>query len=163
MYTLKDNEEVNEKMADIFDATISCPKCETKMQKGTVVKKGYKVRAVQCPKCGERIIHPSDLNNLNEYDSLRNKTYTVKLRVVGNSHTISIPKEILEFMEESEKRMQKQMSDMVRLAFEDFGRLRVEFIDLNEEVPEEKIDPREYDPEIEDDDEKKTRRKNKTW
>jgi hypothetical protein len=70
--------------------------------------------------------------------------------MVGNSHTISIPKEIFEFIEEQQKtmnenrrRMRGDMDEMVRLAFEDFGRLSVNFFgeeedynsnDENEEV-----------------------------
>lgn len=150
-------------MADIFDAKIVCKRCEMQMQPKVVQKNGLELRAVQCPKCSDIIIHPADLNNSKQYDSLRNKTYTVKLRVVGNSHAISIPKEILEFMEEAERSMHKQMSDMARLCFEDFGKLRVEFFN-EEEQPEELLEEN-HDPEIVEEDATREipRRKRKQW
>ena len=46
-----------------------------------------------------------------------------KMRIVGNSYTVSIPKEIVSFMQNQEK----IMNDMVRLCFEDIKNLRLEF------------------------------------
>lgn len=121
-------------MTDIFDTKILCKKCGIEMKKGIVEKNGAQLRAVICQKCGDKIIHPADLNCLNKYNDLKDKKFNVKLRMVGNSHAISIPKEIFEFMEEqhrmmheSQKRMSRDMDEMVRLAFEDFGRLRLDF------------------------------------
>ena len=45
------------------------------------------------------------------------------MRFVGNSYTVSIPKEIVNFMKEQEK----IMDDMVRLCFEEFGRISLNF------------------------------------
>jgi len=63
--------------------------------------------------------------------------------MVGNSHTVSIPKEIVDFMNEQHKRINEQnrsisreMEDMVRLAFEDFGRLSLNFFDEGEDDAE---------------------------
>ena len=120
-------------MKDIFDAKISCKQCETEMKPTVVEKSGLHLRAVKCPKCGEKIIHPADLNNFNHYNDLKGKTYSVKLRVVGNSHAISIPKEIVDFINETNRSMRKHMNDMVSLAFEDFGRLSVNFINEGDE------------------------------
>jgi len=125
-------------MKDIFDTRIMCEKCDTEMQKEEVVKNGARVRAVKCMECGERIIHPQDLNYLKQFNNLKGKTYFVKLRVVGNSHAISIPKEIVEFMSEQQNRdnnqmsqkinnINKQMDEMVRLCFEDFDTLKIRF------------------------------------
>ena len=47
--------------------------------------------------------------------------------MVGNSYAVSIPKEIVDFIKEQEK----IMNDMVRLCFEDFGRLSLNFLDKN--------------------------------
>jgi len=114
-------------MTDIFDTKISCKNCNKEMKQGIINKNGTEVRAVKCPKCNETIIHPADLNALQHYNNLKGKTYNVKLRVVGNSHTISIPKEIVNFIREQEK----IMDNMVRLAFEDMHKLSLKFGDRN--------------------------------
>ena|SRR3989344_3502764 len=119
-------------MRDIFDAKISCKDCNVEMKSSSVEKAGFVLRAVQCPRCGEKIVHPADLGNFNHYNDLRRKTFNVKLRVVGNSHAISIPKEIIDFINETSGRMKKNMDDMVRLCFEDFGKVSLNFINREE-------------------------------
>ena len=47
------------------------------------------------------------------------------MRLVGNSYAVSIPMEIVSFIREQEK----QMNDMVRLCFEESGRLSLNFND----------------------------------
>ena len=116
-------------MKDIFDAKILCKKCNVEMNPATIEKFGFKMRAIECPECSERIIHPGDLSELKNYQDLKRKTYNVKLRVVGNSHAISIPKEIVDFINEANHRMSRQMNDVVRLCFEDFGKLSLNFLD----------------------------------
>lgn len=115
-------------MKDIFDAKILCKGCNVEMKLTELEKSGIKIRAVQCPKCKDKIFHPTDLNKLKRYNDLRGKTYNVKLRMVGNSHAISIPKEIVDFINDTNRRMSRHMDDMVRLAFEDFGRISLDFI-----------------------------------
>ena len=68
-------------------------------------------------------IHPVDEQEYNKFINLRNKEFQVKMRVVGNSYTVSIPKEIISFMNEQKK----VMNDMVRLCFEEMGRLSLNF------------------------------------
>ncbi len=116
-------------MTDIFDATILCKKCNLKMQPTIVNRDGLELRAVRCPKCRDSIVHPADANGLEHFSNLKGKTFNVKLRIVGNSHAISIPKEIIDFMEVQHKTMRKRMDDMVKLCFEDFDRLSVHFGD----------------------------------
>ena len=111
-------------MKDIFDAKISCKNCNIEMQPVTIEKSGFRLRAMRCPKCAEKIVHPTDLNKLQHYNDLKRKTYSVKLRVVGNSHTVSIPKEIVDFINDTNTKMSRHMNDMVQLCFEDFGRLQ---------------------------------------
>ena len=115
-------------MKDIFDAKISCKVCDLEMQPIMIERSGCKLRAMNCPSCQEKIIHPQDLNNFNHYNSLKEKTYIVKLRIVGNSHTVSIPKEIVDFIHESNN-INKRVNEAVKLCFEDFGRLSLIFID----------------------------------
>jgi hypothetical protein len=110
-------------MTDIFDATILCKNCNEKMQKTIVSKSGTQLRAVKCVSCNDIILHPADVNCLQQFKGLKGKTYNVKLRLVGNSHAISIPKEIVNFMREQEK----MMDDMVRLSFDDMRKLSLNF------------------------------------
>jgi hypothetical protein len=116
---------------DIFDNTILCRKCGTKMQKVQIAKNNFLFRAVICSKCGEKIIHPADQQEYDKFVNLKNKEFHVKMRLVGNSYAVSIPKEIVLFMREQEK----MMNDMVRLCFEDMGKLSLNF---SEEIEKEK-------------------------
>ncbi len=117
-------------MADIFDNKIFCNKCNTKMEKAQLAKSGFLLRAMVCPKCSEKIIHPVDEQEYNKFINLRNKEFQVKMRLVGNSYTVSIPKEIVSFMREQEK----IMNDMVKLCFEDMGKLSLNFGDEEEKL-----------------------------
>ncbi len=114
-------------MIDIFDTKIICKNCEQEMKQGIVKREGTEIRAVKCDECGDVIIHPADLNCLEQFRDLKGKVFNVKLRVVGNSHAISIPKEIINFMNETRRNMRREMDDMVRLCFEDFRKLSVIF------------------------------------
>lgn len=110
-------------MADLFDNTILCNKCEKKMERVLVSKNGFNLRAVRCPKCGGIIVHPADEKEFNEFMKLKNKEFEVKMRMVGNSYAVSIPKEIVQFMREQEK----MMNDMVRLSFDNAHRVSLMF------------------------------------
>ncbi|MBX4212222.1 hypothetical protein KW787_02070 [Candidatus Pacearchaeota archaeon] len=119
-------------MTDIFDTTIVCKTCKKEMQPALVERSGLELRAVECPECHDTVIHPADLNSFEHFNTLKGKTFSVKLRMVGNSHAISIPKEIVDFVHEM-RQVEKDMDDMVKLCFEDFGRLSVRFGNFNNE------------------------------
>lgn len=136
-------------MTDIFDTTILCKKCNKPMEKTIVNRNGLELRAVKCSRCGDTIVHPADLNGLENFNDLKGKRFNVKLRVVGNSHAVSIPKEIIDFMEHHHRSMKKQMDDMVSMCFKDFDTLSLRFGDEfddedefegNEDESEEKED-----------------------
>ena len=110
-------------MSDLFDNTILCRNCDKKMQKNFIEKNGFRLRCVACAKCGNKIIHPADLKEYEDFQNLKKKNFKVKLRFVGNSYAVSIPKEIIHFMEEQEKKMK----EMVDLCFEDFGKISLNF------------------------------------
>lgn len=112
-------------MTDIFNETITCKECKTEMKHGIINKQGLQLRAIQCPNCKKQIIHPADLNAVESFKPLKNKTYNVKLRMVGNSHAISIPKEIVDFIRTQER----IMDDMVKLCFRDMRTLDLIFGD----------------------------------
>jgi len=93
------------------------------MQKAKILKNRFLFRAMICPKCHGKLIHPVDEQEYNKFINLKNKEFRVKMRLVGNSYTVSIPKEIVSFMKEQEK----MMNNMVNLCFEEMGRLSLNF------------------------------------
>ena len=113
-------------MADIFDNTILCKKCKKEMTKKKFAKNGFLIRAVICDKCGVKVLHPVDEAEYNRFINLKNREFRVKMRLVGNSYAVSIPKEIVAFMREQEK----LMDYMVRLCFEEAGRVSLNFGEL---------------------------------
>jgi len=110
-------------MADIFQNTILCNKCNVKMKPIKIEKNGFLLRALQCDKCKEKILHPKDEQEYQNFMILKNKTFKVKMRIVGNSYAVSIPKEIVEFIKEQER----IMDDIVRVAFNDAKKLNLIF------------------------------------
>lgn len=110
-------------MSDVFDNKILCKNCNIEMQKGKFIKNGYAMRMILCPKCKDKIIHPSDEIEYHNFIKLKNKEFRVKMRLVGNSYAVSIPKEIVLFMQHQEK----IMDDMVKLCFEQMGKLSLNF------------------------------------
>jgi len=116
-------------MVDIFDNTILCKKCDTKMRKAKVARNGFILRAVVCPGCSSKLVHPVDEQDYNKYISLKNKEFRVKMRLVGNSYAVSIPKEIVSFMNQQKK----MMDEMVKLCFEDVGKLSLNFKEIQNE------------------------------
>ena len=110
-------------MTDIFDNKILCKNCNTAMRPIEITKNGLVLRAVECLKCNSKILHPKDEQEYNNFVILKKKQFNVKMRFVGNSYAISIPKEIVDFMKEQEK----IMDDMVKLCFEEFGILKLNF------------------------------------
>ncbi len=110
-------------MTDIFDHTITCNDCGKKMNPVRISKNGFVLRAVVCPSCNEKIIHPGDEAEYSKFINLKKKEFHVKMRLVGNSYAVSIPREIVSFMEQQER----AMNEMVSLCFQDMGRLSLDF------------------------------------
>ena len=91
----------------------------------TLIKNGFTLRAMKCSKCNMKIIHPGDEKEYEGFQDLRNKKFKVKLRLVGNSYAVSIPKEMVDFMREQEK----IMNDLVSLSFESARKISLFFDD----------------------------------
>lgn len=108
---------------DIFNHTILCKDCKVVMSPIEITKNGFNLRAIKCPKCNSKIIHPKDEEKFNNFNELKKKQFHVKMRFVGNSYAVSIPKEIVNFMQDQ----QKIMDEMVNLCLEEFGTLRMNF------------------------------------
>lgn len=124
-------------MKDIFDSKVLCDKCNTLTNKKTMIKDGFQMRILECPKCGNIIPHPVDVERYNDFNKIKKKQFNVKLRMVGNSYTVSIPREIIDFFEEEkdpfqdiDKKMKEdinRMNRMVTMAFEQANRLSLNF------------------------------------
>ena len=125
-------------MTDLFENTIICKNCNVKMKPVSIEKNGFVLRAVQCPKCQEKIVHPKDEAEYSRFLSLRGKTFKVKMRIVGNSYAVSIPKEIVGFIKEQER----IMDNFVRVAFSNARRLSLMFGE-NENIAEKEIEEEE--------------------
>jgi len=82
-------------LPDIFETGIICKNCRKEMEKGFVIKEGFKIRVLRCPTCKSHYYHPGDLKDFEQFQKLKEKEYNVKLRVVGNSFCVSIPREIV--------------------------------------------------------------------
>jgi len=108
---------------DIFDNTILCKNCNLKMNSAVLNKNGFNLRVVICPKCDNKITHPEDEKEYQRFLDLKGRDFRVKMRIVGNSYAVSIPKEIVDFIHEQEK----IMDDMVRLCFNDARKLSLMF------------------------------------
>ena len=118
-------------MKDIFEHPILCDNCGKQMKSVLISKNGFNLRAKKCDKCGEIIVHPDDKNEYENFMRLKQKEFNVKMRMVGNSYAVSIPREIVDFMREQEK----MIDNMVKLSLEQSGRLKLIFntSELNDE------------------------------
>lgn len=110
-------------MADIFDKKILCNECDREMVNELITKNGFNLRSKNCKSCGERIIHPADMYEYEEFMKLKKKDFEVKMRMVGNSYAVSIPREIVDFLKEQER----MINNMVKLSFEEAGRISLMF------------------------------------
>lgn len=110
-------------MPDIFDNKILCKNCEKAMNPALISKNGFNLRAVKCNDCGETLIHPNDKAEYENFMRLKQKEFNVKMRMVGNSYAVSIPREIVDFMREQES----MMNNMVRMCFNELGSINLKF------------------------------------
>ena len=94
-------------MADIYSTTVLCEDCNRKTTKGFAIKDGFKLRLWECMSCHKKWFHPLDLQEYNDFEKLKHKEFKVKLRFVGNSYAVSIPREIIDFQEEIAKEIDK--------------------------------------------------------
>lgn len=128
-------------MRDIFENAIVCEDCNRKTEKGAIQKDGFQLRFWKCASCGKQWFHPGDVKDYDNFNKLKQREFAVKLRMVGNSWSISIPKEMINFQEEVEqamastmashfaqmRQMSEKMNRMVRLCFEGPGKIGLFF------------------------------------
>jgi hypothetical protein len=121
-------------MKDIFDGIILCKNCRREMKKGMVIKEGFKIRYAYCPKCHEKLWHHGDLENYRNFSNLKKKEFKVKLRIVGNSYAITLPKEIVNFIKEVEKEFSIREEETIKLIFDELGKLKVIFEQIEKKI-----------------------------
>ena len=110
-------------MEDIFNHEILCRVCNIKTIDADVNRGGYRLRAKRCPKCSKLIYHPLDLKEYENFNKLKNKRFQVKLRFVGNSYAVSIPKEIIDFQEE----FHREINKLINMSLEEPEKLTLFF------------------------------------
>ena len=110
-------------MEDIFNHEILCNKCNVKTNQVEVHKDGFNLRAKKCPECSKLIYHPLDVEEYKNFTNIKNKQFRVKLRFVGNSYTVSIPKEIIDFQEE----MNREIDKLINMTLEEPEKLSLFF------------------------------------
>lgn len=115
-------------MSDIYDNKIICNRCDNETLKAHIVRDGFKIRAWTCKPCNQVWEHPSDKQDYENFSRIRNKRFRVKLRMVGNSYTVSIPKEIIEFEKDMIKELEN-MDKIVRMSLEKPRKLSLFFYD----------------------------------
>jgi len=108
-------------MADIYDTTIICDQCNKPTEKEIIIKNGFKIRSWHCRRCNKRWFHPKDMDEYEDFMKLKKRDFQVKLRLVGNSWAISIPKEIIDYEE-------VRQGKKVRLCLDEPGRLSLFFM-----------------------------------
>ncbi len=113
-------------MKDIFENRMVCEDCNQETRKVTLTKNGFQLRSWQCPACKQAWIHPADQAEYDRFSELRKKRFNVKLRMVGNSYTISIPREIIDFESEMKNEMIK-MEKIISLFLEEPEKLSIYF------------------------------------
>tara|TARA_Y100000310_G_scaffold343630_1_gene452174 strand:- start:2290 stop:2667 length:378 start_codon:yes stop_codon:yes gene_type:complete len=110
-------------MKSLNDVDIICKNCNEKTERTIIGKKGFNLRAWKCSSCNDEIIHPVDLEEYNKFRTMREKTYRVKLRLVGNSYAVSIPREIIDFQEN----MLNEIDEMIKISIDSPERLSLCF------------------------------------
>jgi len=115
-------------MKDLFETIIVCKKCNKRTEKVTVNKDGFHLRGWKCPSCEEVWIHPADLKEYEDFQKIKHKEFQVKLRMVGNSYTVSIPREIVEFGEIKRDKIVKVSLDQPEKVTLFFSRVTKKFI-----------------------------------
>lgn len=65
-------------------------------RRSTVAYKGYEVRGWACRKCKKEYLHPDDSLKISKLEELKKAGVRVKIRTVGQSLVITLPKELAE-------------------------------------------------------------------
>lgn len=86
-------------MRDVWEEHLICSKCNKKTDKIIINRENFNIRTWKCKQCRKYWPHPLDNKKFEEWKKVKNLTFKVKIREVGNSAVVSMPKEILNFKE----------------------------------------------------------------
>ena len=56
---------------DIFNHKILCKDCNIEMKSIELTRNGFLSRAIKCPKCNSKIIHPKDEQKFKNFNELK--------------------------------------------------------------------------------------------
>ena len=121
-------------MKDIFEGVILCSKCGNRMEKGMLIRDGFKLRYVYCPKCKIKLWHPADMQEYKHFKDLKKREFKVKLRIVGNSYAVTLPREIINFIKDIEKEFNIRAHEEVKLIMNEMGKLNLVFENLENKL-----------------------------
>jgi hypothetical protein len=80
---------------DVWDAEHVCQSCNKKMVKTKVTIEGMPVRAWECKKCNETVLHPEDAQKMLVINKFK-KGVPVRVGQLGEALMIRFPKEFAE-------------------------------------------------------------------
>lgn len=78
---------------NLWNATHKCLKCNDLMKKKNLVIEGTTLRAWECSKCKDTVLHPKDAQRMFLLNKLK-RGLPVKIGELGKSLIVRIPKEI---------------------------------------------------------------------
>lgn len=81
---------------DLWDAEHFCHICSGKMAKAKVVIQDMPVRAWECKRCMETVLHPGDAQKALVFNKLK-KGVPVKVGKLGEALMVRLPKEFAQF------------------------------------------------------------------
>ena len=110
-------------MTDLFNTTILCENCNQKTTKGEIFRDGFRLRYWECKDCNKKWFHPLDEEECKNFQALKQKEFQVKLRMVGNSYAVSIPREIIDFEEE----FNSELNKLIHMNLEEPGKISIFF------------------------------------
>ncbi len=107
-------------MKDLAETSIVCKKCRKETTQGYTTRDGVKIRIWQCSGCHEAWYHPGDMEEYKQFLALKKREFEVKLRQVGNSWAVSIPKEIIRFEA-------VEHTEVIRMSLDEPGKIVLSF------------------------------------
>ncbi len=107
---------------DLFQERILCNVCNIQMLPQTLSKEGFPIRALTCETCGKVHYHPGDIKDYEHFQTMKNRQFQVKLRMVGNSFCVSIPRELIAF-----NRLENDIDKLVNLMLEAPNKIIIDF------------------------------------
>ena len=81
---------------DLWSAEHTCMKCGNIMKSKDITMEGIRVRALECKKDKEIILHPEDAQKMLVFNKLRNGI-PIKVGSLGEALIMRFPKEVAEF------------------------------------------------------------------